>query len=231
MQITIFPLQNPDYISDNDPVYQQSDAVFRLPQLPAYAIHHSQITLGHEVMSETAPQQPEYHLTADTLVLSSRCLPMLGDPNGWLTVYHNGVRDYQLLFPHIDNDGLQRRLGQFAEEADNAFNSQSWLSYVLMVGGVLEGLLFHHYKNGTFSKMTNSACKDGLINSEEKEQIDEVRDARNKIHAGRYEQSLPGRALALDISITYDKLLKRDWAKQENMQNQKPALKATSPVV
>ncbi|WP_444915552.1 hypothetical protein [Microbulbifer sp. TRSA007] len=229
MEVTTFRLTAPKYESVGDPQFSQQSAKFHLPLLPAYAVHHSQLTLDTDLSLDGQIFRPQYVLEGNTLILTLHHQFYLGEHTGWLTVYHNGIRDYRLLFPHINNSALQLRLGQFAEEADNAFNSQSWLSYVLMVGGVLEGLLYHQYKERKFIKMINTAHKDGLIDKEEKKQIDEVRDARNKIHAGRYEQSLPGRALALDISMTYDKLLKRDWAKKENMQNQKPALKATSP--
>ena len=212
MQVTTFRLQSPEYVPVGEPIFQQSDAVFRLPQLPAYAMHHSQVTLDYDLNSEIGPRQPVYHLTSDTLVLDSRCSPMFGAPSGWLTVYHNGIKDHRLLFPHIDNEALQRRLGQFAEEADNAFASQSWLSYVLMVGGVLEGLLWNEYKLRNFEKMIIAAQDADLINKQEAEQITEVRNARNKIHAGRYKEPVPGRSLALDISVTYERLLKRDWA-------------------
>ncbi|QKX17318.1 hypothetical protein [Microbulbifer sp. YPW1] len=107
---------------------------------------------------------------------------------------------------------MQQRLGQFAEEADNAFASQSWLSYVLMVGGVLEGLLWNEYKLDSFEWLVKRALKNELIDEHEAEQIHEVRHARNKIHAGRYKEEVPGRHLALDISVTYERLLKRDWA-------------------
>ena len=213
MQVTTFRLQNPEYVPVGEPIFQQSDAVFRLPQLPAYAMHHSQVTLDYDLNSEIGPRQPVYHLSSDTLVLDSRCRPMFGDPCGWLTVYHNGIKDYRLLFPHIDNEALQRRLGQFAEEADNAFASQSWLSYVLMVGGVLEGLLYHEYKLRRFAEMISRAQKNGLINEQEAAQINQVRLARNQIHADKYNQPIPDRSLALDISVTYDRLLKRNWEK------------------
>jgi len=213
MQVTTFRLENPDHIAIGEPFFQQSDAVFRLPQLPAYAMHHSQLILDNGLFSETAPQQPEYQLTTDTLVLAAKCKPAWGEAGGWLTVYHNGIKDHRLLFPHIDNEDLQRRLGQFAEEADNAFASQSWLSYVLMVGGVLEGLLWNEYKLDTFEWLINRALKNKLIDNHEAEQIHEVRSARNQIHAEKYDKPTPDRCLALDISVTYERLLKRDWAK------------------
>jgi hypothetical protein len=215
VQVTNFRLQNPEYVPVDDPVFPQSDAVFRLPQLPAYAMHHSQLALDNNFLSEGAPQQPEYRLTTDTLVLASSCVPMLGKVGGWLTVYHNGIKDHRLLFPHIDNEALQLRLGQFAEEAANAFASQSWLSYVLMVGGVLEGLLYHEYKLRRFVDMITAAQKSGLVNEQEASQINLVRFARNQIHADKYNQTIPGRSLALDISVTYERLLRRDWRTQE----------------
>jgi hypothetical protein len=212
MQVTTFRVDNPEYLAVGDPVFQQSEAVFHLPQLPAYAMHHSQLTLDNGLFPEASQsQQPEYRLTANSLILDPSSMPVWGGPRGWLTIYHNGIKDHQLLFPHVENSKLKSRLGQFAQEADNAFASQSWLSYVLMVGGVLEGLLYYAYKLRYFGEMINTALENNLISEQEAGQINEVRLARNQIHADKYNRSIPNRSLALEISVIYERLLKRDW--------------------
>lgn len=209
MQVTTFRLEDSKSGKDNFPPFQSCDYCFELPQLQAYAVHHFQVELD-QTNPDFGHTPVKYEIKDNSVILDSSCRPIFGSPSGWLTVYHNGIKDYSLLFPHITNDGLQRRLGQFAEEADNAFASQSWLSYVLMVGGVLEGLLYNEYKLRNFEKMISAAREKKLINEGEAAQINQVRLARNQIHANRYDESIPGRSLALDISVIYERLLKHD---------------------
>lgn len=152
--------------------------------------------------------KPVYQLQGSNVIVASHVYDHIQKPSGTLTVYHAGIRDYRLLFPHIDNLELVARLADFAEEADKAFESQAWFSYVVMAGAVVEGLLWYHFKKPNFNWMINLARKNELLSASEVDLVNEVREARNLIHAEKFQTVIPGRQLALDISVTYDRLIK-----------------------
>ena len=129
-----------------------------------------------------------------------------------LAITYTGIRDYSLLFPHVKNEALRNRLGQFAEEADKAFDEAAWMSFVLMAGAVIEGMLMARFgKKLGFYDLINQAGDKGILSPEEQAQAHQVRDARNLVHAGRFEKPFVDRKLAMDTYIVYDRLLKRRW--------------------
>ena len=128
-----------------------------------------------------------------------------------LTIYHNGIKDFELLFPHVSDNSLRARIGSFAEEAYNCFQSHSWVSYCLMVGGVLEGLLYDKFGNFNFSTLIEKARTAKIISEVEATLIDEVRSARNRIHANKHRESIIDRKMALELSVAYDRLIQRNW--------------------
>lgn len=211
MKVTTFRIGNPKYEQIGEPVFGSTKAYYKVPTLPAYAIIDSRLDLENSMHTDAGYVLPHYELLNDCVATAGRFQDIFQSPSGILTIYHNGIKDYKLLFPHIENDSLKVRLGQFAEEASNAFESQSWVSYVLMVGGVLEGLLYNQFGNKKFQTLINEANDKDLITDEEATLIDRVRIARNKIHACKYNEIIADRKTALELSTAYDRLVKRDW--------------------
>jgi hypothetical protein len=176
-----------------------------------YALIDSKVELENSIGSSTAFIAPHHKIIENSVLVNDKCLNGFGEFSGVLIVYHNGIKDYKLMFPHIENSSLTSRLGKFAEEADNAFSTQSWISYEMMVGGVLEGLLYNEYGNEKFERLIQLAEENRLIDAREVDLITSVRTARNKIHASKHSQPIIDRAEALELSTAYDRLLKRDW--------------------
>lgn len=211
MNVTTFRLENPKHVPVGNPALNEQIAVYRIPTLSAYAIIDSHLSLDSNPYIEIAHPSVDYTLKDDIVEIPNKHGNLFGSPTGLLIVYHNGIKDFQLLFPHIINESLRARLGEFAEEANNCFQSKSWVSYCLMVGGVLEGLLYHQFGDLKFYELTKKAEKFKIITKEEAALIHEIREARNKIHANNHEKEIVNRRMALDLSTAYDRLIKREW--------------------
>lgn len=211
MKVTIFHLENPSFEQTGEPIFGESNSTYRVPILPAYAIIGSRLEMENSINLEAGFVPPRYVLLDDSVITPSRPDIIMAPNRGMLTIYHNGIKNYQLLFPHVNEDSLKARLGQFAEEAEKAFESQSWISYCLMVGAVLEGLLFNEFGNKHFKKLVELANQSNLVNALEADLINKIRETRNLIHACKHNEPIAGRGLALDLSVAYDRLLKRVW--------------------
>ena len=211
MMVTTFRIDNPKYFLAGNAPFQRHDAFYKIPILPAYAVIDSQLEMSNSMHIDAGYIPPTYELEEDGVVTQSNDNNYLKNVSGILTIYHNGIKDYELLFPHIEDVSLKKRLGQFAEEAEKAFSNQSWISYCLMVGSVLEGLLFNEFGNRKFSELIRCAKNRDLITEQEANLINNVRETRNQIHANRHNEIIVGRKTALEISTAYDKLIKRHW--------------------
>ena len=216
MNVTTFRIGTPKYEQIGEPVFGSTKAYYKVPTLPAYAIIDSRLDLENSMHTDAGYVLPYYELLNDCVVTAGRLQDIFQSPSGILTIYHNGIKDYKLLFPHIRNDSLRTRLAQFADEANNAFETQSWISYGLMVGGVLEGLLYNEFGSKTFKTLIEDATSKKLISDDEAELIDNIRIARNKIHACKHEEIITDRKTALELSTAYDRLIKRNWDIQVN---------------
>lgn len=187
---------------------------FKIPTLPAYAIHSSRVEIDLSgVIYEVTPMITSHIISDDILTVSPSLSGTLFHTVKTLNlmIYHNGIKDYRLLFPHISDISLATRLGQFAEEAEVAFKNAAWLSYSLMVGAVLEGLLFKLYKNQKLYKLIQLAQENDIISEREAELFKHTRYLRNLVHASNHKDEYAQRSKALELSIFYDKLLKIDW--------------------
>lgn len=102
------------------------------------------------------------------------------------------------------------RLGQFADEADRAFESSAWMSFVIMSSAVVEGLLSEYFK-GKFMALIQQAEAENLISTSEAESLQTVRLVRNQFHTNKYSGAFADRTLAMDVFTLYDRLLKRHW--------------------
>ena len=213
MRTTVFVLEEPIYVHPRgvDPVFAIYNAVFRLPILPAFAVHHSQFSPNNCYTSQEELMPTEHCVVEDCLVVERVPIPISGNHEGVLTIYYSGIKDYSLLFPQVRNKELCQRLGRFAEEAELAFDSQSWMSYVMMVGAVVEGLLYNVFGKHDFFGLIDKAKEADIITQTERLLFDEVRQMRNRIHASRYREPFADRSIAMELSVTYDRLLKRNW--------------------
>jgi len=211
MKVTTFRIKNPKFEALGNPVYGARKAIYDVPTLPAYAIIDSRLEMIDWVHNDIGYSPPRYELLENTVSTPATLTHDFGDSSGILTIYHNGIKDYELLFPHVEMSSLRTRLGQFAEEADKAFESQSWISYCLMVGSVVEGLLYNQLGDKNFFNLITAAHEGGIITDEEFTLMDNIRKTRNKIHAGKHEESIANRTTALELSTVYDKFIKRNW--------------------
>jgi hypothetical protein len=211
MNVSTFRLENPECVSDGDTLFGLQKAIHQIPTLPAYALIDSHLTLDGDPHIEVGSKPVIYTLHEDTIEVPNRHWNIFGPPTGLLTIYHNGIKDFELLFPHIIDLSLRARIGNFAEEANNCFQNKSWISYCLMVGGVIEGLLYDRFGNFNFGKLIEKASTFKMISEHEASLIDEVRSARNKIHANRHAEDIINRKMALEVSVIYDRLIKRNW--------------------
>jgi len=213
VKTTIFKLENPEYadVGENSKLFGVYGISFDLPTLSAYAICHTNIDLPSFSADNEGSGLPPYRIEGNRVVLEPTRSPVFGKLEGSLFVYHTGIRNYELLFPHVTDDGLRKRLGQFAEEADKAFESGSWMSYTMMVGAALEGVLYSLFGNLKFERLIAKAAEDGVIIDQERDLLNKVREQRNLIHASRYAKSFVDRETAMDLSVVYDRLLKRRY--------------------
>ncbi|HCS63745.1 MAG TPA: hypothetical protein DIW64_06425 [Cellvibrio sp.] len=211
MNVTTFRLNNPRSVPDGDPIFGQQKAIYHIPTLPAYALIDSYLTLDANQNIDLRSVPIIYSLDGDVVEVPNKHWNIFGPPTGLLTIYHNGIKDFELLFPHVSDNSLRARIGSFAEEAYNCFQSHSWVSYCLMVGGVLEGLLYDKFGNFNFSTLIEKARTAKIISEVEATLIDEVRSARNRIHANKHRESIIDRKMALELSVAYDRLIQRNW--------------------
>ncbi len=213
MKVTVFRVQSPLSTNPNHLLSTVPTLLYTVPILPAYAVQDSKLELDY-ILSDFNERSPRHEIRGNQVEAFVGGLGFDSTPrSGFLTVYHSGIKNYSLLFPHIENDLLRVRLGQLAQEAESAFESRSWMSYVVMVGAILEGLLIAHFDFKGFAKLISKAQKAEIITLEERVIFDEVRDMRNRVHPDRYEEQFADREIALELSVIYDKMLKRIWEK------------------
>ena len=189
----------------------ESEIIFQVPTLPAYAAIDYSIRFEYLSPFSSELGEPRYEVNDDSVNVSNLGFTMSNTIKGLLVVHHVGIKDYTLLFPHIDNEPLKKRLGDFAQEAETAFENKAWMSYVLMVGAVLEGLLYAQFGNKKFAELIARAKDNNIIETSEADLFDEVRETRNRVHASKFEQPFTDRSTALELSVAYDRLLKRIW--------------------
>ncbi|MBB3060101.1 hypothetical protein [Microbulbifer rhizosphaerae] len=211
MKVATFRLEDPERIPQNDIFDGGSETIFKIPTLPAYAIHHSNIEMDPCIFTASEVTQKISHEIQNCMVTVRGYYDLYSPASGFLTIYHAGIKDYSLLFPHIKSESLRQRLGQFAQEAESALSSQSWMSYVLMVGAVLEGLLFNQFGDKSFAVLIRDAIDRNLIDNQEAALFQEVRATRNRVHAAKHMEPFSNRKIAMELNVIYERLLKRSW--------------------
>lgn len=125
-----------------------------------------------------------------------------------LKISYSGVSNYKLLFPYMTNSSLLERISKFYEEAEIAFINRAWLSYSLMAGAVIEGLLFDVIEeNKSFDKLIEDAYEKKYIDDKLKDIIKKAKDTRNLVHANRYGKNYATREMAYNIKYALDEIL------------------------
>ncbi|MEW8437707.1 MAG: hypothetical protein AB2689_06075 [Candidatus Thiodiazotropha taylori] len=212
MKSTLFKLTSPIFeLVDSE--YQLFDEIYSIPTLPAYAFLNHNILRTNTVVAEL-DHIPDYELLDNTLRVKRICPGVQGEIRiCLLTLHYAAIRDYRLLFPHINDQDLKQRLGHFAEEADNAFESGAWMSFTIMAISVVEGILFNIFGNKKLVDLINEANSYTIIDNVEKDLLHNARQVRNRIHAGQFKEPLADRCFSTDLYVLYDQLVKKDWIK------------------
>lgn len=200
--------------------------MFPIPTLKAYAIGYSEFKVkgGLSEHKEMVEGQ-DYTLTEDGLVWRTAFAPTFlhfkkEPPNAnveyhRLVIHYHGIRDYSLLFPHIASRELQRRLGQFYEEAEVSFENGAWLAFALMAGAIYEGMLFHYdgCKEDNFAKLISLGKENKILDEFSAGIMTRTRELRNLVHPGRANEPFVTRADAMDMRKVLDRLIKQatEW--------------------
>lgn len=176
---------------------------FKLPLLLAFAIEYYTLQFG---ALSTFPSDGD-SLVGDTLTVT--VMYPLDDMDSRVAIFYHGIRDYRLLFPTVTSATLQARLGEFYREAEAAFDSASWLTFMLMCGALFEGILFFKLGvNQSFNQLIQAAIANGTIDATTASIMNTVRGHRNLVHANRHTEAYVTRAEAMDTRITLDRLLR-----------------------
>ena len=201
-----WPQDAPDRMINNE-------VEFNIPILPAFAIEYSDFSFTDSLVEckSLLVEGRDYILRNDKLVWSDFTAP-LHKPAYRLTIYHHGIRDFSLLFPHVCDNALKCRLGRFYKEADTAFENGIWLSFALMCGALYEGLLFAYLEeNLNFFDLINKAGDKEIIDSNIVEIMHRARNLRNLVHANNFSKEFVSRSDAMDMRKVMDFLIKMDW--------------------
>ncbi|WP_243765451.1 DUF4145 domain-containing protein [Bacillus arachidis] len=205
-------LNNPSFNFDAL-VYKNNSFLWhlRIPILPAFSVEYFSVEYrGNLVFSGTRDD-----LQTDMVIVDADSSVLHDFEEISVVVHYNGIRDYSLLFPWIEKDGLKRDLGLFYEEAEKNFDQGAWLSFALMCGAVFEGMLYDkldypsskNYEN-SFKKMTNAAYDRNIIGEHQKNIIDKVRELRNRVHCNKFDSDYVSRTDVMDMKSLLDRLIK-----------------------
>ena len=125
-----------------------------------------------------------------------------------LLIYYHGIRDYEALFPFVTDSKLRKRMADFYEDAEKCFESSAWLPFLLMCGGLFEGMLrSQSVTDFSFAAQISKAAEENIITTEEESIMTKVRQGRNVIHASKSESEYIKRKDAMDIRKVLDKLI------------------------
>lgn len=212
MKTTVFYLKYPKNPPDR---WEHFEITFKVPTLPAYAIEFAEFYSTDEI-EETQKEYVEgvdFLIQGQDLVWKNFKEPLWADNAFYrLKIHYHGIRDFSLLFPHINDAELKQRLGCFYEEAEIAFENKSWLGFSLMCGAIYEGLLYDLFKNkDSFYVLIEKAFQKEIVDEDTKIIMHTSRELRNLVHGNKYKEPYVTRTQAMDMRTIMDKLIKRDW--------------------
>ncbi|OOR20552.1 DUF4145 domain-containing protein [Bacillus cereus] len=216
MKSMLFRVTSEYVTSSNNPSFDRDDLQrthfpylwdLRIPILPAFSVVYFSIECeGDLVFSVT---RDEIH--DDILTIESDRSDLFDSEYLSVVVHYNGIRDYSLLFPWVEKDGLKHDLGLFYEEAEKNFDQGAWLSFALMCGAVFEGMLYDklgYPSKNNFNNMINVANDRNIISEHQKNIIDKVRESRNRVHCNKFDLPYVSRTDAMDMKSLLDRLIK-----------------------
>ncbi|MEH7754777.1 DUF4145 domain-containing protein [Bacillus toyonensis] len=179
----------------------------KIPILPAFSVSYFSIEHRGDLVFSVIRDD----INSDVVIVETD-MPFLHDfEQISVVVHYNGIRNYSLLFPWVEVDGLKCDLGSFYEEAEKNFDQGAWLSFALMCGAVFEGMLYDklgYPSENNFNYMTNIAYDRNVIDKQQKVIIDKVRKLRNRIHCNRFNKPYVSRTDAMDMKSILDRLIK-----------------------
>jgi hypothetical protein len=188
--------------------------VVLVPTLSAYAVEYAEFTppahldAGYVQLHSGA----HFEIVGDRIQFRYGFSDSLGSfESSRLVIHYHGIRDFEALFPQITDDSLRRRLGQFYQEAEATFDSNSWLAFVLMSVAIYEGLLAFRLgvADGKLARLIDNALDQKLISVNEANILHDAREHRNLVHAALHVNPYVRRAEAMDMRITLDGLIRR----------------------
>lgn len=186
--------------------------VFPVPTLSAYAVAHSNFYTDSGFADTSQLQNIEgrdFEIVGDSVIWRSPVQPFIpADGTYRLIVHYHGIRDYEALFPSVQDLNIRRRIAQFQEEADTVFQQKAWMSYVILSTAVLEGLLVYRLGNKKLVRLIDEASESGLINDAGRNALHNARDRRNLVHASRAQEPYVSRLEAMDVRTSMDRLIK-----------------------
>jgi len=201
-------LDNPSFNFDGL-VYRNNPFLWhlRIPILPAFSVEYFSVEYrGDLVFSGTRD-----NLNTDIIIVETDISVLHDFEQISVVVHYNGIRDYSLLFPLVEKDGLKRDLGLFYEEAEKNFAQGAWLSFTLMCGAVFEGMLYDklgYPSKNNFNNMINVAADTNIINEHQKNIINKARELRNRVHCNKFDLDYVSRTDAMDMKSLLDRLIK-----------------------
>ena len=202
MKTAVFDLNLSSAICMKNLDKQQYQYEIAVPTLSAYAIEYSTLQL-----SGLTTFLHHSTLMDDKIEVHTKF--RLEDKECKLVIHYHGIRDYALLFPSVKEVSLKNRLGEFYRETEFAFNEGIWLSFMLMCGGIFEGLLYSKIgKKLNFNQLIDLAHSSTLINDRAKNIMHNVRNYRNLVHANKHSAPYVSRVDAMDTRAVLDSLIK-----------------------
>lgn len=200
MPTTLFALRD---VIEQSQLGSEYTTKFRVPTLDAYAVSSVVVHLG----ALAAPWDVDC-ICED--VVSIQTPYKLDDLECNLTVNYIGFRDYALLFPSVSDASLKARLGQFYSELELSFDAGAWLTFMLMTGAVVEGILYSRIgRDATFELLIDEAHQTGLLSIADKNLLHTVRKYRNLVHASRHADSYVARLHAMDARVLVERLIRK----------------------
>lgn len=184
--------------------------VWNVPILSAFSIVHGEIiTNQNNEMGYKQLLLGESFTISDTNIHlgSGGYLPF--DQSAKLVLHCRAIQDYSALFPQIKSDELKTLLGECYREAELALEREMWLSAVLMIGSIYEGLLgaITGNINATLDKIAKKSLEGEIINKEQFAVVTDSRILRNLVHPKQRLKKECTRKDAFAQSVNLDNLI------------------------
>lgn len=200
------PLTGPEMFTSGS---VRAPVTLRVKTLSAYAVDHAFLIQNgnHILVDGKRIRLDEDNVTVDD---DGLCKIIDNEDVLILHIYYYGIRKYEKLFPDVlaKSKDTAERLGKYYSEAEMCFETGAWLSFALMAGAIFEHMLAHKLgMEDTLHNLTREAINRNIINSDQGDIINIIRNYRNLIHAGRINEKYIERADAMDARKLVDHLI------------------------